>query len=62
MTENKTPKKKPSKKETTIKVSKKNPTLNYPRDAHRFFCRRCINHNGGKCPITNKRPAKSCKL
>ena len=39
-----------------------NPTTNYPRDGHEYFCKRCQKYNDG-CPITGtKRPTKECGL
>lgn len=40
---------------------KKNATTNYPLGSHKKFCERCYKHHG-KCPITRKKPTKSCKL
>lgn len=40
----------------------KNPTVNYPRDSHAVFCKRCKQHNKG-CPLTKSgTPTKSCSL
>ena len=53
----------PQKKATaTVKVSKKNPTTNYPRDSHRAFCNRCFNANRRRCPITGRSSTKRCRL
>lgn len=37
-------------------------TFNYPKDAHKDFCKRCMAYNK-VCPITNTKTAsKSCAL
>lgn len=46
----------------TAKVSKKNPTTNYPMDPHKAFCRRCIVHHWYECPVTHRNPTPRCKL
>ncbi len=39
-----------------------NPTTNYPRDGHEYFCQRCRRYNNG-CPITGSTfPSKECGL
>lgn len=47
---------------TTAKVSKKNPTTNYPMDPHKAFCRRCIALHHHKCPVTHRNPTPRCKM
>lgn len=39
----------------------KNPTLNYPKDNHAAFCKRCMKKHG-KCPITKNHPSAKCGL
>ena len=39
----------------------RNPTTNYPKDAHKDFCRRCMDHNF-VCPITGYKPTRTCSL
>lgn len=46
----------------TVKVSKRNPTTNYPRDSHRAFCNRCFYGNHRRCPITGGNSTKRCRL
>lgn len=41
----------------------KNRTTNYGPDTHSKFCRRCIEHNKLRCPMTGKPwPTKSCNV
>ncbi len=40
----------------------KNPTTNYPPDSHKRFCRRCMDHNKGFCPITGYMPTGFCSM
>jgi len=41
----------------------KNPTTNYRMDEHKYFCKRCLKHHEGVCPITNTNiVAKSCSM
>lgn len=56
--------KQPKKKTTptTVKVSKRNPTTNYPRDGHKAFCMRCFHANGRRCPITGRSSTQRCRL
>lgn len=44
-------------------MSKKtNDTTNYPKDSHKFFCKRCLAYHNG-CPITrSKKPSSKCNL
>lgn len=44
-----------------VRRSKVNPTTNYPMDAHKFFCKRCMDYHNG-CPKTGKAPDKNCTL
>ena len=40
----------------------KNPTTNYPKDAHKAFCKRCMVYNSG-CPITGSSfPSSRCDI
>lgn len=50
------------KKPDETKMSKKNPTTNYPKDSHKDFCKRCLKLHG-KCPATKSGAlAKDCSL
>lgn len=50
------------KTDNTAKKSGKNATTNYAPDGHKFFCKRCFQHNG-KCPKTGKHTKDSdCSL
>lgn len=41
----------------------KNPTLNYPKDTHKDFCKRCFPKHKGICPVTGMPIlAKECDL
>ena len=41
----------------------KNPTTNYSMDSHKYFCKRCLKHHEGVCPITNANAvSKSCNM
>lgn len=48
-------------RQTGYYKSVKNPTTNYPKDSHKEFCNRCLDHNG-LCPRTNGKPSKACDL
>jgi hypothetical protein len=40
-----------------------NHTTNYPKDSHKFFCKRCLAHHKGKCPATRSgKPSGKCNL
>ena len=39
-----------------------NPTTNYPPDAHKYFCRRCLSYNKDICPVTGLNPSRACSL
>lgn len=36
-------------------------TTNYPLDAHKYFCRRCLTRHTA-CPKTGGKPTKACTL
>ena len=51
------------KKTESVKVNKKNPTTNYPKDSHKEFCKRCLAFHGGRCPDTESGAiSKVCNL
>lgn len=49
-------------RKTKIDERPQRPSLNFPLDSHKFFCKRCFEHNR-HCPNTrSKRKDKECNL